>query len=152
MSTSATPGHPAIVVGLIGDQDGRWLLVQPARGGSYHLPEGIIETGETPTAACAREIREELGLFLQPGPLLALAWTPPAGADRRARFTLIFDLGERPARAERRIRLSPELRNWCWSRPDQATHLLHPQVVRRLRHLREQAPTAVYIERTAPEP
>ncbi len=138
-------GHPVSVAGLASDPDGRWLLLRPIGGGAWQLPGGSIPVGESPTVTCARRARDGLGLTLPAGRLLVVRWTPPIGADGRATLTLIFDLGELPERPK--IRLSGSWRDWCWATPDQATHLLHPQITRQLRH--QAIPTAVYVEQAA---
>jgi 8-oxo-dGTP diphosphatase len=60
---------------VIRDGDGRLLLVQrgtePARG-KWSLPGGRVEPGETVEAAAAREVREETGLMVTIGALLAV--------------------------------------------------------------------------------
>jgi 8-oxo-dGTP diphosphatase len=60
---------------VIRDDAGRLLLVrratEPARG-SWSLPGGRVEPGETPSAAAAREVREETGLLVEVGALLAV--------------------------------------------------------------------------------
>ncbi|MCI0687194.1 MAG: NUDIX domain-containing protein [Sporichthyaceae bacterium] len=150
MSDSVAPGYPVTVHGLISDPDGRWLIVQPVRRGAWQLPGGIIEAGEAPRVALAREVREELGLFLRPDRLLTVAWIPASRPDGRARFNLLFDLGELPN--GRKVRLGPELREWCWATPDQSAHLLHPLITRRLREMRQVAPSATYIEHVEQRP
>lgn len=59
---------------VVRDATGRLLLVrrghEPSRG-LWSLPGGRIEAGETPAEAAAREVREETGLEVEVGRLLA---------------------------------------------------------------------------------
>jgi 8-oxo-dGTP diphosphatase len=85
---------------LITDGDGRILLVKPNYRDYWLLPGGTADEGESPDVACARELREEIGLDLDPGPLLVVDWTP-AGAERpRSALYFVFDAGtvDDPAR------------------------------------------------------
>ncbi len=53
----------AVIVG----PDGRVLLIRRGRApgrGSWTLPGGKLEPGETPAQAIAREVREETGLYV----------------------------------------------------------------------------------------
>lgn len=69
------PEQPVVGVGALIVKDGQILLVQrgkePARG-LWSLPGGAVELGETLHAALAREIREECGLKIAVGPLVAV--------------------------------------------------------------------------------
>jgi 8-oxo-dGTP pyrophosphatase MutT (NUDIX family) len=49
------------VAAIIRDQEGRLLLVEK-HDGSWSLPAGAVEPGESPEEAVAREVREETGL------------------------------------------------------------------------------------------
>ncbi|MFE6498443.1 NUDIX domain-containing protein [Kitasatospora sp. NPDC057738] len=77
---------------LFTDAAGRVLLVRlrPWDGPRgqvpyWTLPGGGVEADrEMPRAAARREIREELGWEVEPGPLLALDWQPGASADPAA--------------------------------------------------------------------
>lgn len=55
------------------DDARRLLLIRRGRepqAGSWSLPGGRIEAGETPVEAVAREVAEETGLLVVPGPLV----------------------------------------------------------------------------------
>jgi 8-oxo-dGTP diphosphatase len=72
---------------------GQVLLVKPNYRDHWLLPGGILEDGEAPHAGCRREVSEELGLDIEPGPLLALGWAAPEGARPKPILVFIFDGG-----------------------------------------------------------
>jgi 8-oxo-dGTP pyrophosphatase MutT (NUDIX family) len=57
---------------LFFDEQGALLLVKPTYKDGWEIPGGIVEADESPMHACVREVREELGLTVQPGPLLVM--------------------------------------------------------------------------------
>lgn len=71
------PPKPALGVGaVVFDRRGRVLLVRrggPPAQGWWSLPGGKQEAGETLRECCRREILEETGLAVEPGPIVALA-------------------------------------------------------------------------------
>jgi 8-oxo-dGTP diphosphatase len=79
---------------LITDPPGRVLLVKPNYRDYWSLPGGVLEQGEPPHEGCAREVREEIGLTLTPGPLLVLAWAGPDGERPRPFVFFVFDGGQ----------------------------------------------------------
>jgi 8-oxo-dGTP pyrophosphatase MutT (NUDIX family) len=100
---------------IVDDRD-RVLLVQPTYKDSWEIPGGLVELGESPRQAAAREVREELGLDVQVGRLLVIDWVP------RGRYpddgVMLLFAGGRVE--ESRIRLpGDELRDWEWC--DRAT-------------------------------
>ncbi|MFJ3922024.1 NUDIX hydrolase [Streptomyces sp. NPDC090022] len=100
---------------LFTDSAGRVLLVLPSYrdDGRWHLPGGGVESdlGETPYEAARREVREELGLDLAPGRLLAVNWS--AKRPYPARVGFLYDGGVLDGATLARIRLDPaELRLW----------------------------------------
>ncbi|MFE0579249.1 NUDIX domain-containing protein [Streptomyces sp. NPDC058874] len=112
---------------LFTSADGRILLVQPAYGRTdrWNLPGGGIDSdlGEIPRAAARREVREELGLDLAPGRLLAVNWSHKPGRPARIRF--LYDGGVLDAPELARIRLDPaELLQWRTVAPDELRTLV----------------------------
>lgn len=69
------------------------LLVKPNYRALWSLPGGILEDGEPPHLGCAREVREELGISVPVGPLLAVDWIPPEGPRPRPMVSFVFDGG-----------------------------------------------------------
>ncbi|WP_327007751.1 NUDIX hydrolase [Dactylosporangium sp. NBC_01737] len=72
--------HKTVAAGaLIRDPTDRILFVVPNYKPYLDLPGGIVEPGEPPSAACRREVLEELGVDLPTGRLLVVDWTPGRG-------------------------------------------------------------------------
>jgi 8-oxo-dGTP pyrophosphatase MutT (NUDIX family) len=92
---ASLPGKRMGAGALICDPAGRVLVVEPTYKESWEVPGGIVEADESPRQACAREIREELGLELAPGRLLVWEWQGPE-PDRTESVMFIFDGGVLP--------------------------------------------------------
>ncbi len=77
-----------LVVGAVVERDGRLFLARRApgerHGGTWELPGGKVEAGETPERALARELREELSVRAAVSSLLSENVTVLEG--RRFRF------------------------------------------------------------------
>ncbi|MCD4526245.1 NUDIX hydrolase [Nocardioides sp. cx-173] len=89
---SFLPRKRAISQMLIRDPDARVLLCQLTYKQDWDLPGGVVEVGESPQLAVAREVEEELGLSLEAGPLVLTDWLPPWGGWDDA-LCLVFDGG-----------------------------------------------------------
>jgi 8-oxo-dGTP diphosphatase len=110
---------------LITDPDGRVLLVDPNYRDHWLLPGGAADDNESPEAACAREVKEELGLNLPVGPLLVVGWRPARGERPRPTVSFLFDGGTLD-HAER-IRLqAEELDAYGFFEPGEAAARLGP--------------------------
>lgn len=104
------------------DDDDRVLLVDPTYKKFWNLPGGGVDAGETPRAACTREVREELGLDTSIGPLLVVAWTAN-GPDGKLFF--VFDGGVLAPEQRSAIVLAPgELADYAFLPPEQARRRL----------------------------
>ena len=73
---SAQLPRPAIgVSAIVFDDYGRVLLIRrgkPPAQGLWHAPGGKLEPGESLLEGCCREVREETGVEIVPGPIMAV--------------------------------------------------------------------------------
>jgi 8-oxo-dGTP diphosphatase len=75
------PRIPASSGALIFDGRGRLLIADPTYKEHWTIPGGIMEAdGETPWEACRREVREEVGLSVERGRLVAVDFLRPRPA------------------------------------------------------------------------
>ncbi|MFI9505905.1 NUDIX domain-containing protein [Nocardia sp. NPDC052566] len=59
--------------------------------GRWHLPAGKLESGESATAAAAREAHEELGIVIDPDDLRHLHTAHVVGSGHESRLGLFFE-------------------------------------------------------------
>lgn len=124
--------RPRIAAGaLFFDGAGRVLLVRPSYKPGWEIPGGYVETGESPLAACRREVAEELGITPPIGTLLVVDWAPaPTEGDK---ILYIYDGGELPPDQITAIRLDPgELLTADFHPADTLHDLLVPRLARRV--------------------
>jgi 8-oxo-dGTP diphosphatase len=90
-------GAPQVVVAAVIERGGRILVSQRGPGGGqpgrWEFPGGKREPGERDDDALVREIREELGVEVEVGPLL---WTARAGPLELRFFGCDWLAGQRP--------------------------------------------------------
>ena len=118
--------EPVRVVAAVLTHDGRILACRRAPGrtaaGKWEFPGGKVDDGETPEAALAREIGEELGVVVEIGPLLHRASTAVGDAVIDLSCFRAFPLGELPHAStdhdELRWLAPAELRALDWAAPD----------------------------------
>lgn len=82
---------PRVAAGALFVDEGRVLLVHPTYKETWDLPGGYVERGESPAAACRREVREELGIDRAPLSLAAVDWAPHEREGDKLLF--LFDCG-----------------------------------------------------------
>lgn len=80
----------------------RVLMCELTYKADWDLPGGVVEIGESPRLAVAREVEEELALEIEAGPLLLTDWLPPWGGWDDA-LCLVFDGGAHPASIAARV-------------------------------------------------
>jgi len=107
-----------IAAAVIRDDGGRLLLVRKRGTSAFMQAGGKIEPGELPAAALARELREELGVAVDPAAAFHLgSFSAPAANEPDARVEAeLFELsitGEPvpAAEIEEMIWLNPDLAN-----------------------------------------
>jgi 8-oxo-dGTP diphosphatase len=133
---------------LLSDDQGRVLLVEPTYKPYFEIPGGAVEADESPHTAVVRELKEELGLAVQPGRLLVVDWVPPR-PDRTEGLMMVFDGGVLTPPQIEQIRLPvDELRSWAWCTEQQAGKRLSELLARRISAaVRARAEgTMVYLE------
>ena len=117
---------------LLSDDRGRVLLVEPTYKDYWEIPGGAVEADESPYAAVVRELKEELGLAVQPGRLLVTDWVPPL-SDRTEGLMMVFDGGILTPELTGQIRLpADELRSWAWCTEQEAGARLSELLARRI--------------------
>jgi 8-oxo-dGTP diphosphatase len=78
-SNDYNPRHTTVVGCLVRNEDNQVLLIKHYKRG-WEIPQGRVEEGENLLDALRREVREEAGVEIEPGPL-AVVWsmlTPPS--------------------------------------------------------------------------
>ncbi|MGO9219918.1 MAG: NUDIX domain-containing protein [Streptosporangiaceae bacterium] len=127
------PAIPASAGALIFDRAGRLLILKPVYKSGWTIPGGVMEAdGETPWAACRREVREECGLTVHRGRLACVDFRPPRrGKPGGLRF--LFDCGTLPEEELAAIVLQPEeISKYLLEPPRGALELLRKPIRRRV--------------------
>jgi len=86
------PSRPLVGVGAVVWDGERVLLErrgQPPAQGSWSLPGGLIELGETAEEAIRREVTEECGIDVTVGPVLGLFEPIQRDPDKRIRYHFV---------------------------------------------------------------
>ncbi|MFC7216990.1 NUDIX domain-containing protein [Streptomyces polyrhachis] len=128
--------HPAPLVtatALVLDERHRLLVLTPTYKDHLELPGGLLEDGEMPEEALARELAEEIDLRVPVGRLLAVDSLP---AQRHGRVVIahIHAVGPLPEARTREISFPDgEIGAARWMTADETTAVLPPVLARRVR-------------------
>ncbi|WP_233559142.1 NUDIX domain-containing protein [Micromonospora radicis] len=124
---------PRVAAGaLFLNDEGHVLLVRPSYKKHWDIPGGYVEPGESPRAACIREVGEELGLKLPLGRMLVVDWAPAEHEGDKLLF--IFDGGTLTKDQERAIRFEDgELTEWRYVSARDLEQHGPPRLARRIR-------------------
>lgn len=141
---------PRVAAGALFVDGDRVLLVRKTYGERWDIPGGYVDRGESPTAACQRELREELALDRVPGRLLVVDWAPSDNDGDKLLF--VYDGGEL-GDDEQGIQLDgKELDLWKWVHigelGDYLNDRLHPRLT--CAYEAHQVGTTMSLERGAP--
>ncbi|MEV5937970.1 NUDIX hydrolase [Streptomyces sp. NPDC051994] len=144
----AKMAHPRMAAGvLFFDDEARVMMLETTYKDYRDIPGGYVETGESPLAACLREVYEELALDVPIGRLLAIDWAPSAREGDKVLY--LFDGGILSQVDQQHIRLqSDEIASYGFFPVSEIEDLTIPRLSRRVRaavSARESGTTA-YLE------
>jgi 8-oxo-dGTP diphosphatase len=110
------PARPLVGVGAVVWDGSRVLLERrgkPPAQGTWSLPGGLIELGETAEEAVRREVAEECGIEVTVGPLLGLFEPIDRDQEGRVRFHfVVLDFLARYRSGE--LRAGDDAADLCW--------------------------------------
>jgi 8-oxo-dGTP diphosphatase len=119
------PDRPVLAVSAAILRDGHVLIVRRARPpaqGLYTLPGGAVEAGETLIETLGREVREEIGMIIEPIALAGYREAIVRDEDKRvARHYVILCFAARWVAGE--PVLGDEIAEARWLRPSEVTSL-----------------------------
>ena len=146
MLDSTLPTKRAIAQGVLRSDTGRLLLCELVYKREWDLPGGVVDRHESPAACVVREVREELDLTVEAGPLLAVNWLPALHGWGDA-TVFVFDLGTVGADVVSQAHLQQrEIRGVHWTGPADWPGRVAPYNERLLTALHRHRGGTLYLE------
>lgn len=131
--SNTLPGKRVGVGCLLFDSSGRLLIVNPTYKQGWSIPGGVVDAGESPYAACRRELLEELGVDLNPGRLVCMDYIPPT-VSATENIQLLFHGGTVEEEvAQGFVVPEDELSEWQFTDTHEAVSLLRTKLGKRVR-------------------
>lgn len=119
---------------LIRDDAGRPMLVEPAYKPDWEIPGGVVEADESPRECVIREVREELGITVDPGRLLVIDYQH-AESQRTESLMFIFDGGVLDEAERDELNLADEeLISYAFVEPAELGSLTSARLAQRVQH------------------
>jgi 8-oxo-dGTP diphosphatase len=115
----------AVACAFVTDPAGRALIVKPTYRSEWQFVGGMVDLGETPHEACAREVKEEIGMDLPVGDLLVLDYESVNPFVSAPMSVYVFDCGTVGEPARIRLQAS-ELEAFDFLPADEAAAKFHP--------------------------
>lgn len=143
---------PRLAAGALFVDRNRILLVRKTYGNRWDIPGGYVDRGESPAAACEREVREELGLNRAVRRLLVHDWAPIEAEGDKVLY--VFDCGEL-GEDEHNIQLDGvEIDEIEWVAVDALAGYVIPRLVHRLTaaYNAHTSGVTLYLEHGQPRP
>jgi len=139
---------PRVASGALFVNGGHVLMVRKTYGNLWDIPGGYVDAGESPAAACRRELLEELGLDRPPRRLLVVDWAPNDGEGDKILY--VFDCGKVGDADQIELR-GGEIDLWKWVPISEVADYAIPRLARRLRCAYEahRAGVPAYLEHGA---
>jgi 8-oxo-dGTP diphosphatase len=138
MSHRLYPGRPIVGVGVLIEEDGRYLLVKRAAepdAGLWSIPGGLIEVGEKAADAAVREALEETGLSVEVMNRVDVVDKIVRDDDGDVRYHfIIIDFHARPLSGE--MRPMDDALDAAWAAPEEfVKYELTPTLVELLKRM-----------------
>lgn len=129
------PSKPVAAGCVFVDERDRILLVAPTYKGSWEIPGGVVEDGESPLDACRREVIEELGVDWRPTGFLGVDYRVAVDGVRGDALRFVFTRRIASEDAAAITLAAAEISEWRFVPPEDLDDYLIAPMAARLRSL-----------------